>query len=355
MHQAAHFSLTENAMKLSPVLSNSSPAPSGTGGGRGSIGRAGGIEDVAGVDTSRRLRDSMSEVEGSRTGYGPVVGSGTKTEVLLVSCPCMRPFGRRRALFPFAGFCYAVGSAIREALPIWALAGTQAGGLGAASWVVGIVIAAGVLAGESGRAAAMTSYIRRRSAEGEGDVEVRQGVRLRMVVRARFVFVTTLGVFYLLLRLTHSVAVQRPIIWIMMVCVVAMTHISLQLSVSLPVAPGARSVEGHEGASSSDGEGEQAPWIKTRGLLLVGGVLGSVAGPLLLALGLHSGWPSPFDSSLWFLVCICVDLWLSGWTRIPVGQHTRLLNAEDDEEEEGEGEGERGDRATSATAFAQFV
>ncbi|CAM9235617.1 unnamed protein product [Laminaria digitata] len=84
------------------------------------------------------------------------------------------------------------------------------------------------------------------------------------------------------------------------------------------------------------------------GSALVRDVLGAIAGPFLIALALCTGWPSPFDSSLWLVLCLCADLWLSTGSREAEPQHARLLFADDG----GAAEEEEGHRAGR---FAQFV
>ncbi|CAN0263338.1 unnamed protein product [Ascophyllum nodosum] len=46
----------------------------------------------------------------------------------------------------------------------------------------------------------------------------------------------------------------------------------------------------------------------TSGSIMAGDVLGSTAGPLLLALALSTGWPYPLDSSCWLVLCLCGDV-----------------------------------------------
>lgn len=358
LDQAAHHSLTEVGTKLSPVPSDVSPLPVITGAG---VGRLSG-KHTAPEDGSRLKHPIAGGDSLGANGAGHVADESCVVEHDLVArCPCLKPFGHRASLADFVGVLYATSTAVREALPVWLLAGSQAGGMGGATARIGVVIAAGVLLAEVGRAAASNGWLGSCLGEGSGG-GLGRARRLRNVVRARLVMGLVLGLLYLLSKLLSPSAFSSIVVWIAVMAVVAANHASLELCINAPSCAGPSSsiicaVHDQESerrtsatsSASSGGGGARRPprvMVAINASILAGDVLGSAAGPFLLALVLRTGWPSPFDTSSWLVYGLCADLWLSLGSREAEPRHTRLLDADDGgstEEEHGVG------------GFAQFV
>lgn len=285
---------------------------------------------------------------------------------LEVPLPCLRPFGRRASRPDAAVVLYAMGAAVREALPVWLLAGAQVGGIDASSLRVGAVFAAGVLIGEAGRWCCCAP-LRWRS---DGD-EAGAGRRLSRAVWARLASTAILGLLYLLSRLLSSPSsadIPQEVLWLAVTMIVAANHASLGLcTAAAAAAAGARSRQQIPAFVSSSGGGggdliaggvprpppappRSTSLLASGSILFVGDILGSAAGPSVLALAMWTGCGSPLDASLWLVLCLCGDLWLVFAAREAEPRHARLLGVEDDEEEE-EGEDER----RRSRRFAQFV
>lgn len=359
--QAAHHSLNETGTKLSPVPSNASPALGGNLvlGDSGTLGRPNG---------SSNEDDICRPTEGTLVVSMPACVNG-----------CVGLRGGQSWPPSLASVLYATSTAVREALPVWALAGTaSAGGLGATPASIGVSIAGGVLLGEIGCAVASVDW------HGAGAVSEGGGGRESLrAVRARLAAVAALGLLFLLRQvLSPRSAVPEPVVWLALTGVVAANHVALKLcattmnrgscccSQQRTVSSGdgntysnARTADGcrngsaaHKGSGGggSGGGGKEHP-VECCNSVLLADVLASAAGPLLLALVLTTGWVSPFDSSWWFVLCLAGDLWLALGSREKEQQHSRLL---DDAGEGGELAGrEDGDMAPSSATggFAQFV
>eukprot|EP00752_Nemacystus_decipiens_P007295 g6527.t1 len=363
--QAAHQSLTEVGMKLSPVPSEFS-APPGVG--------------VAGGPRSAPFH-SPDGVPENETGYRlhphPVSVSGAELPL-----PCLRPFGRRASRPDAAVALYALSTAVREAMPLWLLVGVQVGGIGASPRRVAVVFAAGAFVAEAGRWC--VCCLRERGSEGGA------WRRLTHIVWARLASVAALGLLFLLPKfLPASLPLDIPpdVVWLAVTVVVATNYASLDQCTAAAAAAalavrfqqqqqqqqqrrGFVSSSGHGIAFGGDQEGTGAKsssassdmlaggsWrqppephsalVTSGSILFLGDVLGSTAGPLVLALALRTGCRSPLDASFWLVLCLLGDLWLAVGTREVEPRHARLLGGEDEDEEEEERRRER--------RFAQFV
>lgn len=344
-------------MKLSPVPSEFSAMP-GVG--------------VAGASRGASSRSPGGTAENG-AGYHrrPCLVSMSNAEVPF---PCLKPFGRRASRPDAAVVLYAMSTAVREALPLWLLAGVQVGGIGASPPRVGVVFAAGAFIAEAGRWC--VSCLRERGNAGGA------WRRLTHVVWARLASVAGLGLLFLLPRIvpsSSSVVIPPDLLWLAVTVVAATNYASLDLCTAAAAAALAvRSqrqhrpefVSSHHGGGGGADEGTRAKSSASSGLvaggewrpppeprsslvtsgsiLFVGDVLGSAAGPLVLAAALWTGCRSPLDSSLWLVLCLFGDLWLAVGTREIEPQHGRLLGGEDDEEEEEE-------ERRRVQRFAQFV
>lgn len=272
------------------------------------------------------------------TGDDPELGAGsTIVELsqpsgrggngLVISYTCMRFCRHRPAELSFGAIVYAASTAVREAIPVWALTGADAGGLGATSGAFGGSIAAGVLLGEAGRAVASAGWLGTRFSRESGDIS---GHHVLCAVRGRLAVVPLLGAVYLVARIIPA-ALPKVIVWVAVVAVVASNQLVLGLS--------------------RDERAKNLSPGTTCTSLVVGDTLGSATGPLSLALGFRSGWPPPFGASLWFVFIICLDLWLLMGAQ-PVGmQHSQLVDIEDGDDVVSE----RDKADLSATRSAQFV
>lgn len=311
-------------------------------------------------------------------------------EIVVLSCSrCTRkPFGhhdnyRRHnrglpSFLPsFASICYSLGVAIRESFPVWALAGSRVGGLsaaldgglGATPPRVGFAMAAGVLVAAVGRAIASAGWcgsLFHCSRGGQsGWSKGGGGSQIINAMRGRLVTVTALGILYTIARVSDAppATIGMAVVWLAVVAAVASNQIALEFCLNRNLRHGfmGNKVNGdvvghertfHEGSEAAGGEDSATlRWLmaENRGFL-IGDVVGSVGGPLLLALGLRSGMPSPFDSSLWFLLCLCVDLCISVWAR-PAGDHTKLADREDEAEQDVFGGSEWGPRSERSPEF----
>lgn len=281
---------------------------------------------------------------------------------LVLSCPCITKLSGRWNRSPrLATVLYATSAGVREALPVWLLAETRHGGLDSTTPLVGAVLTAGVLSAAAGRAVASAGWLGT-SLAGDGRGVSAGERRLLSVVRTRFLAVAVLGLLYLLARLLPSFTHHSVVILLAATVVMTVNHVSLELCMSRPKRSRARgcsfgSVDGHEGARSRATSGassvggavsRRSPPVTmmVSGSVLGADVLGSAAGPLLLALALCADWPSPFDSSWWLVGCLFGDFWLSSGSREAEPRHTRLLDCDDSGSLEGEHPSGR---------FAQFV
>lgn len=347
-------------MKLSPVPSEFSALPgvSVAGGARGAPFRSPGGLPENGAGYHRRPHPiSVSNAE--------------------VPLPCLRLFGRGASRPDAAVVLYAMSTAVREALPLWLLAGVQAGGIGASPPRVGVVFAAGAFVAEAGRWC--VSCLRERE-NGGGAWR-----RLTHVVWARLASVAGLGLLFLLPKFLpswSSVGIPPDVVWLAVTLVVATNYASLDLCTAAAAAAlavrsqqqrpeyvsGGMSSSSHDAGGGDEGRtrakssassdlfagGNWRPppeprsaLVTSGSILFVGDVLGSTAGPLVLALALWTGCRSPLDASFWIVVCLLGDLWLAVGTREVEPRHARLLGGEDEEEEEEE--------RRRAQRFAQFV
>lgn len=354
-------------MKLSPVPSAPLSMPETTG-------KAAAVANTR--YGSRRPRDTSNA---STTEHNETTelhhGMGRHEDELVVSCPCVKPFvGRRRCGLvtttcdpSFVFICYAVSVAVRECLPVWALAGTEAGGLGvgpgdgliASPPLIGLAIAAGILIAEAGRAVVSSTWCRARYF-GDGEWQCSGQVA---AVRGRFVTVTILTLAHAIKQASVSGVAAMPfaVVWVAVVWVVAANQTVLRLCHEKPGCsqPWGRPVHGvvagHEEVHRCDGNtarDERMPpprpsllTVAPRRSFLLGDVLASSGGPLLLALGLKSGWPWPFDASVWFPLCLCIDLWISFGAQWAAKRHTGFLGGDD---------GEEGERALDLSERGRF-
>lgn len=364
-------------MKLSPVPSDFSALPAGA------AARGGGPSRSPGGMAGHHRRPHAVSVSNAEVRF-----------------PCLRPFGRRASRPDAAVVLYAMSTAVREALPVWLLAGAQVGGFGASPPRVAAVLAGGAfVAGgreRCGKWWAWATCVREREGAGGGE---RRGVvwrRLTRVVWGRLASLTGLGLLFLLPRLlpssSSSVGVPPEVVWLGVTAVVAATYSSLDLCTAAAAAAalaarsrqqrpgfmsGGASSSSHGGVGGGGGGGGGADegigakssassdlcaggnWrpppeprsalVASSSILFVGDVLGSASGPLVLALALWTGCRSPLDASAWLVLCLFGDLWLAAGAREAEPRHARLLGGEDDEEEEEEEERRRAQR------FAQFV
>ncbi len=361
--QAAHRS-AEVGAKLSPVPSDFSAAPVGGGGSMAS----------SHLHSGRKYAAPHSGIdgEGSRSSNAGAVENGvghqhhprpTSMSNLEVPLPCLRPFGRRASRPDAAVLLYAVGTAVREAMPVWLLAGAQVGGMGASTLRVGAVFAAGVLIGEAGRWCCCAPLRR----GGDGD-EAGAGRRLSRAAWARLASAAILGLLYLLSTLLSSPSsayIPREVLWLAVTVVIAANHASLGLCTAAAAASvGARSRHQLPAFVSSNGGDlvaggglrpspappRAASLLASGSILFVGDVLGSAAGPSVLGLAMWTGCGSPLDASLWLVLCLCGDLWLVVAAREAEPRHARLLGGEDAADEE-----EEEDERRRSRRFAQFV
>lgn len=324
---------------------------------------------------------------GHRTHAAQVVSMST----LEVPCPCLRPFGRRAARPDLAAVLYTTSTAVREALPVWLLAGANAGGIGASPPQVAAVFAAGFLVAGVGRAAAGCCCRGGGSDAGEGGA-LTAGRRLPRAVSARFAGVSALLVLYLLSRLlpsssSSSSAVPLEVLLLAVMVVVAANHTSFELCAAAAAAAAVETMSpqpAHQrpmfvsrdtSSSSHGGGGGGGEWTRTASdasiggsgraggllpsrtsivtrisILFMGDVVGSTAGPLLLALAFYTTRGSPVEVWLWLLLWLCGDLWLAIGAREAEPQHATLLGSSDEEEED-EVEEER----RRSQRFAHFV
>ncbi|CAN0225643.1 unnamed protein product [Ectocarpus sp. 12 AP-2014] len=393
--QAAHHSLAEAGLKLSPVPSES-PAVLGSSSGVAADRDDGGLPS----------RLSHGGKHGTFPG-GVAAGEDhhyycypQPVSSLGVPCPCLRPLGRRASRPNVATVLYASSAAVREALPVWLLARVEAGGLGALPPLVGLVFAAGALVAAAGRGASGCCC----GAQYPGETGVggggggRAGRRLLYAVWARLTSVVVLGAVYLLPRIVPEAVAEAfippAVLWLAVAAVVAANHASLELCTAAAAAAAtAAAVGAASAASSTAGSRHPRPMFvsrtasssshgpndertrstssascgsgfvgasrgpRARGLslatasgsnLFVGDVLGSIAGPLVLALAMWAGRRSPLEPSLWLALCLCGDLWLVAGAREAEARHATLLGGGEEEDEEEE-------ERRRSRRFAQFV
>lgn len=397
--QAAHHSLTEIGTRLSHVPSELSAVPGGgvAGAARGTPSRlpdadgkpgaSPGMFDGGGHKYSHQGVTAANGVGQYHHGPYPMSISN-----LVVPCPCLRPFGRHASRPDAATVLYAMSTAVREALPLWLLAGAKDGGMEATPQRVGTVFAAGVLIAGAGRMiAAAAGCCGDTSLSDGGNGET--GRRLSRAVWTRLVSVAVLALLHLLPRLLLSpsaaaAVIPSVVLWLAVTAVVAANQASLDVCSIGAAAAGAAnrsrqqeqqkspmcvsrntSSSSHGGgggggdertratsdASSRGGSGlvvgiNRGPTVMRASILFVGGVVGPTAGPLVLALTLWLRLRSPLDTSFWLLLCMFGDLWLAAGSREAKPLHVRLLGGEDGEDEEEEEEERK-----RAQRFAQFV
>lgn len=308
----------------------------------------------------------------------------------------------------FESVGYAVSVAIRESIPVWALASTRAGGLGdhgtddgnvgpitATPSRVGLAIAAGIIAAEAGQAVVSYSWGRDCFLGNRGGGGGRWCNKSSQVaaIYGRLVTVAGLGVGHVLTRMlgpssptssssssaSDSSIIPAAVLWTAVVSVVAMNHTVLRLcrdGNSWAVGGRRRRVVhgvedercfmGEGNGSEADGDGtHQVPPPRSlmansgpRRSTLAADVLASATGPLVLALGLSSGWPTPFDASLWFLLYLCVDMWLALGARGGNARRRIIGFGGGDNGEDGKRSLELSDRGLYSAApgqFAEFV
>lgn len=310
--QAAHFSMNRDGPKSSPMPDSSATDT------RGKAARA-----LAGTSHHGPNEPPEADLSGIAHSAGEADRGG-----LVVACPWMRPFGRRAAFLSLKSVLYATSTAVREAIPVWALAGVSSGGLGASPQHLGMAVATGVVLAEAGRSVASTGCLGSRSAGDAGAWGVHQE-HLLGAVWGRGVLVAVLGVVYLAMRFASD-GMPPAILWLAVTSAVAANQATLGLSRREILR--SRQADHDEGANGDVYTSKEAPSALCPSLV-VGDVVGSSMGPLLLALGLCSGWWPPFDASLWIVCCPLVDLWCSVRTRQDGDFHTRLVES---------GEGDRG-------------
>ncbi|CAM9171543.1 unnamed protein product [Ectocarpus sp. 6 AP-2014] len=392
--QAAHHSLVEAGLKLSPVPSES-PAVLGSSSGVAAARDDGGLPSRLTYGGKHgTFPGGVAAGEDHHYCYPQPVSS------LGVPCPCLRPLGRRASRPDVATVLYASSAAVREALPVWLLAGVEAGGLGASPPRVGLVLAAGALVAAAGRGASGCCCGAQYPGEagGGGGGGGGAGRRLLYAVWARLASVVVLGAVYLLPRIVpEAVAaafIPPAVLWLAVAAVVAANHASLEMCTAAAAAAAAAAGEGAASAASSTagsrhrrpmfvsrttsssshgpsdertrstssascGSGfvgaSRGPWARGSSLatasgsnLFVRDVLGSIAGPLVLALAMWAGQRSPLEPSLWLALCLCGDLWLVTGAREAEPRHATLLGGGEEEDEEEE-------ERRRSRRFAQFV
>ncbi|CAM9389954.1 unnamed protein product [Scytosiphon promiscuus] len=389
--QAAHHSFADVGKKISPVFGETQ-AVSG-GGVNGSMGGVPPRLTIGGGKHGVSPRGLPGDGHHSSHGAAGYHGHHAHAQVasmstLEVACPCLRPFGRRAARPDVAAVLYATSTAVREALPVWMLAGVNVGGIGASPPQVGTVLAAGFLISGAGRAAAAAGWCGGGSSTG-GAAAWKVGRRLSHAVWARLAGVSALGVLYLLSRLlpssSSSSVIPLEALLLAVTAVVAANHTSLEMCAAAAAAAAvagrmASSRPPHQRpmfvsrdtSSSSHGGGEwprtaseasigggglngglfppRSAIVTRASILFAGDIVGSGAGPLLLAPALWARRWSPFGAWLWLVLCLCGDLWLVMGAREAEPQHATLLGSGDEEEEE-EVEEER----RRSQRFAHFV
>ena len=363
--QAAHHSLGEVGTKLSPVPSEASAVPGVLEAG---IGRLTGTYPT--LASGARLKFSNAE-EGSREAnrLERSAPSGSHAmDTLEVHLPCAKTCGSRCCRLELASVLYVSCVAVREALPLWLLFEASVGGVGAASSQIGMFFAAGVILAEAASAVASAGWCGALWVDdSSGAGRSGGGRRLLVAVRARLVVLVVLGLMCLLWRLLP--AFPPAVLFAAIAAVVASNHAALELcTTSIFQRSNSRSrrgltvdvSDGEDGttAASSDsssryrGHRGTARGGAPRGTMVIsasalaGDALGAAAGPFLIALVLCTGWPSPFDSSSWLVLCLCGDLWLSAGSKEAERHHAGLLFADDGGAAEEEHRTER---------FAQFV
>ena len=322
------------------------------------------------------MKYSNTEVgprEASGLGHHPRSGSHAM-DSLEVHLPCAKAGRSRCCRLELASILYVSGVAVREALPLWLLSGAAVGGVGAASPQIGMFFAAGVVLAGAAGAVASAGWCGALWVDGSGGEGSGRGRRLLVAVRARLVIAAVLGLMYLLSRLLSTF--PSAVLFAAVTVAVAVNHAALELckaavfrrssarssrgSLAVDVSDG----EGRARAASSESSGRYRGYRGTAGggaggappsgamvvsaSALVGDVLGAAAGPFLIALALCTGWPSPFDSSSWLVLCLCADLWISTGSREAEPQHAGLLFA-------GDGGAAEEEEAHRAGRFAQFV
>lgn len=377
--------MTEVGTKLSQVPSELSTVPGGgvAGAARvtpsrlsdadGKSGASPGVLNGRGHKYSHQGTTVANRVGQYHHGPSPMSFSN-----LVVPLPCLRPFGRRASRPDATTVLYAMSTAVREALPLWLLAGAKDGGIETSPQRVGAVFAAGVLIAGAGRVAAAATGCCGTSLSEVGNGEM--GRRVSRAVWGRLVSVAVLGLLHLLPRLllppsAAAAIIPSEVLWLALTAVVISNQASLDVcsTGAAAAAAAARSqpqqrpmfVSRNTSSSSCCDERTRAtsdassrggsdlvdgsnrrPQVMSASILLVGDVLGATAGPLVLALALWAG----FDSSLWLLLCLFGDLWLAAGARETKPLHVSLLACQEGEDEEEEEEERR-----RAQRFAQFV
>lgn len=307
---------------------------------------------------------SMAGTFGPKSGtfYLPKEGTHEAGRALVLPCPCMKPFGRQASRLDLGSVLYATSTAVREALPIWLLGGAQAGGMGLAPAQIGAVFATGVILARAGTVTVSAGWFSYLGTVGRGGFV--EGRRLLHIVRVRLVITVSIGLLYVLSKLLWPPVVPPAVGWLALTVLVAANYTSLELCIisrsqfassASCLGSGDTGVfavgyydngEGRTRATSSAsscgaegtrGQPRVAMIICPSGL--AGDLFGSVAGPLLLAVALWTGWPPPFDLRWWLLLCLCVDLWLSTGSKEGKVPNTQLLGADGEAMSEGEHDG----------------
>lgn len=282
---------------------------------------------------------------------------------------CTQVVGLGSSPLRWTGVLYATSTAARESLPIW-LFRVSHGGMGFDPSLIGVMFASGILMAEAGRAASIAGWHGASLRLGWVVLPEEGFGRVLFAARARVVTVAILGLLYLLSRLLPVFGGISVLVIFGGIMVVAVNHIVFDLCKSLLMHPSAHDCVGNVGAgerheeekqratnSTSEvalasgtrttGRGEALPGLAfTNDSIVAGDVLASTIGPLLLALALSTGWPSPFDSSWWFVLCLAGDLWILLVSRETGVRHARLP------------EGDRAvfyEEGRSTIGFSQFV
>lgn len=321
-----------------------------------------------------RLKNSFAlgdSVEMDRAAGITSAGSGsTEHRMGLWRLRCTQLVGHQSSPLIWASVLYATSTAARESLPIW-LFMVSHGGMGLDPSLIGVMFASGILMAEAGRAASIAGW-HNASFRLDWVALPEEGFgRVLYAARARVVTVAVLGLLYLLSRLLPMFRGLSVLVIFVGIVVVAVNHIVFDLCKSLLMHPSAHDYVGNVGAAEGHeeekqramnstteivlasgtritGKGTEFPpgMAFTKGSIVAGDVLTSSIGPLLLALVLSTGWPSPLDSSWWFVLCLTGDLWILLVSRETGARHARLP------------EGDRADfyeEGRSTIGFSQFV
>lgn len=298
-------------------------------------------------------------------------GPGSTEHWLGLWHPCYsQPLGRQSSPLRWVGVLYAMSTAARESLPVWLFTGVPHGGMGVEPSLIGVVFASGILMAEVGRAVSIAGWHGASFRLGGWATLPEEGFgRVLYVARARVVTVAALGLLYLLSRLLPVFGGPSVLVIFGGIATVAVNRIIVDLCKSLLMHPSAHdcvgnvgAAEGHEeekqratnstaeialaSGAGTTGRGGAFPMMAfTNGSIVAGDVVASSIGPLLLALALSTGWPSPLDSSWWFVLCLTGDLWILFVSRETGVRHARLP----------EGNGAVDEEGRSTIGFPQFV